>query len=117
MPKELTKQNQKKPSSKTRVGLFPKFLSALKERYHHVLQVIDDALASDNLKDRIWAVEQILKRTKPEVQPEATSASAKELKKSIKKIQLDSKTISAMTDQELLAAIQKVLSSEEGDAL
>lgn len=59
----------KKPTA--RAGFLPKlkgFLEGLGDRYQRVLQVIDEALASDNLKDKIWAVDLILKRT-PSVEP------------------------------------------------
>jgi hypothetical protein len=68
-------------------GLVPRlkdFWTALGERYHRVLQVVDDALSSENLKERAWAVDVILKkmsvaekqslqaeaRVKPELTPE-----------------------------------------------
>ncbi|MGE0201393.1 MAG: hypothetical protein AB7P76_10545 [Candidatus Melainabacteria bacterium] len=51
-------------------SLFARMMAAMKDRTHRVLQVIDEALDSENLKDRIWAVEQILKRIKPgEIEP------------------------------------------------
>lgn len=53
---------RKSPGKK---GLLPKlksFLDALGDRYQWALTVIDEALASDNLKDKIWAVDLILKR-------------------------------------------------------
>ena len=54
----------RKPTTKK--GLLPKlksFMNALGDRYQRALQVIDEALASENLKDKIWAVDLILKRT------------------------------------------------------
>lgn len=58
-----SKQTPKKSPHK---GLLPKlkaFMEALGDRYQRALQVVDEALASDNLKDKIWAVDLILKRT------------------------------------------------------
>jgi hypothetical protein len=54
----------RKPPNKK--GFLPKlkaFMEGLGDRYHRALLVIDEALASDNLKDKIWAVDLILKRT------------------------------------------------------
>jgi hypothetical protein len=51
---------------KSKNGLITKlktFVDALGDRYQRALQVIDEALASDSLKDKIWAVDLILKRT------------------------------------------------------
>ncbi|MEB3206240.1 MAG: hypothetical protein VKK59_02680 [Vampirovibrionales bacterium] len=45
---------------------FRKLITSLKSRVSKVLAVIDDALHSDSLRDRIWAVEQILKRIMPD---------------------------------------------------
>lgn len=113
MPKsKAALKNQNKKS-----GIFPRFLSALKDRYHHVLQVIDEALASDNLKDRIWAVEQILKRTKPEADMEMSEKAfevSNRLKTKSSQL-LDSARISEMTEQELLAAIRDALSERGHD--
>ncbi len=56
--------NSRKPKT-TKPGILPKlkgFLNALGDRYQKALQVIDEALASDNFKDQIWAVDWILKR-------------------------------------------------------
>lgn len=61
----MTPRKQPVKPSKT-MGLFPKlkrFWEALGDRYQRALQVIDEALASDNLKDKIWAVDLILKKT------------------------------------------------------
>lgn len=40
-----------------------RLISALQKRYKHILHVIDEALQSENIKDKIWAVEQIIKRS------------------------------------------------------
>jgi|GEM_PF-2347950 hypothetical protein len=61
----------RKPTAKK--GLLPKlksFLDALGDRYQRALQVIDEALDSESLKDKIWAVDLILKRAPaPEPSP------------------------------------------------
>lgn len=44
-------------------------INALQQRLHHIVAVIDDALHSEQLKDRIWAVEQLFKRLKLEDLP------------------------------------------------
>ena len=41
-----------------------KLMQAFMSRLEHIVEVIDDALSSENLRDRIWAVEQMLKRLK-----------------------------------------------------
>ena len=40
-----------------------RLITALQKRYKHILHVIDEALQSQNIKDKIWAVEQIIKRS------------------------------------------------------
>ncbi len=40
-----------------------RLITALQKRYKHILHVIDEALQSENIKDKIWAVEQIIKRS------------------------------------------------------
>lgn len=44
--------------------LLSQLMTAFQQRYEDILDVIDDALESENMKERIWAVEQILKRCK-----------------------------------------------------
>lgn len=44
--------------------LMGRLMDAFQNRYDDILDVIDDALDSDVMKERIWAVEQILKRCK-----------------------------------------------------
>lgn len=41
------------------------FVDALGDRYQRALQVVDEALASDNLKEKMWAVNLILKQAPP----------------------------------------------------
>jgi hypothetical protein len=96
---------QKTPGKR---GLLPKlkgFMDALGERYHRVIQVIDEALASESLKDKIWAVDLILKRTpgpealptsKPEAEAETTPAD-----------------LASLSETELLAEIRKHLKDWE----
>lgn len=92
---------RKRPS---KTGLLPKlkgFLDALGDRYHRVLQVIDEALESDSLKDRIWAVDLILKKT-------PTDAPALKENTSKQKAMQPSE-LAALSDSELLARIQGYL--------
>lgn len=68
-----------KPSTN---GLLPKlkqFLDALADRYFKALAVIDEALDSESMKDKIWAVDLILKRTPSDAT--ATDAIAKKGKR------------------------------------
>lgn len=67
----------RKPTAKK--GLLPKlksFLDALGDRYQRALQVIDEALDSESLKDKIWAVDLILKRT-PVPEPKTKAEASK----------------------------------------
>lgn len=41
------------------------FVDALGDRYQRALQVVDEALASENLKEKMWAVNLILKQAPP----------------------------------------------------
>ena len=43
------------------LGKLKQFMEALSERYQRVLQIVDDALASDDFKEKKWAVDLILK--------------------------------------------------------
>lgn len=76
----------------------------LQQRASHIIQVVDDALSSDNLKDRIWAVELLMKRLRP-----ADDDNAKREKAEKKRKLPSSKKINAMTDEELHAAINQLL--------
>ena len=91
---------EKKPGGKTVMGGMKRFMQALADRYHKILEVIDEALASESLKDRIWAVELLLKRAKPEEAPEPAP---KKRGKSAGKLPAD------LSDAELLAAVEEVL--------
>ncbi|MCE3236709.1 MAG: hypothetical protein K0Q50_2900 [Vampirovibrio sp.] len=90
-------------------GLLPKlksFLDALGDRYQRALQVIDEALASDNLKDKIWAVDLILKRTPaPETEPKS-STSAKPTEP------VDTEALAQLSEAELLKRIRDYLNNE-----
>lgn len=88
----------KTPQPSDKSGLLPKlkgFMESLSDRYHRVLQVIDEALASESLKDKIWAVDLILKKTP---NPET-------VRKSTEK-KLDPTTLAQMDDAELLRQIR-----------
>jgi hypothetical protein len=96
-------------------GLLPKlkgFLEALGDRYHRALQVIDEALASDNLKDKIWAVDWILKRlptsSVAELEPKTPTADQKNAAKVLKLAQLQT-----LNESELLNRIRGYLREEE----
>lgn len=93
---------RKRPS---KTGLLPKLkglLDALGDRYHRVLQVIDEALESDSLKDRIWAVDLILKKTPTDAQTLKESHVKKDST-------LNASELEALSDSDLLARIQKHL--------
>ncbi len=99
--------SKEKPSTSKAVnkpGLLPKlktFLNGLADRYQRVLQVIDEALASDSLKDKIWAVDLILKRT-----PMETPATKGQTIKPPA-----AENLETLNEAELLARIRKHLSS------
>lgn len=57
--------------------LMQRLLSAFQQRYDDIMDVIDDALDSDVMKERIWAVEQILKRCKLSDEKPALTAGAR----------------------------------------
>lgn len=97
---------RKTPAKK---GLLPKlksFLDALGDRYQKALQVIDEALASDNLKDKIWAVDLILKRT-----PASEAADKKE--SSAQSKALDAKTLDTLSETELMSRIRILLDEDK----
>jgi hypothetical protein len=92
-------------------GLLPKlkgFLEGLGDRYHRVLQVIDEALASESLKDKIWAVDLILKRTPP---PEALSDIPKSNRSAAGTPDLSE--LEQLSDAELLARLRQHLGDLE----
>lgn len=75
-------------------------MDALGDRYHRALLVIDEALASDNLKDKIWAVDLILKRT-PNIETDGQSKARKEKEK-----HLSSASIAQLSETELIERIK-----------
>lgn len=88
-------------------GILPKlktFLEALGDRYHRALHVIDEALASDNLKDKIWAVDLILKRTPPLDTDGKAKTDAKQSKEA-----LSSESLNQMNTTELMDRIRTYL--------
>lgn len=95
-----------KPSAKR--GLLPKlrgFMDALSDRYQQALQVIDEALASESLKDKIWAVDLILKKTPA---PEKTQPPEKPAEKPLSPAELGQ-----LSDAELLSKIRSHLKDWE----
>ncbi len=96
-------------------GLLPKiksFIEALGDRYHRALQVIDEALASDNLKDKIWAVDWILKRlptsTGMELDPKGPTPQEKKAKRALTLAQMR-----ALQETELVNRIRGYLKDWE----
>lgn len=83
-------------------------VAALKQRFARVLQVIDEALNSPEFRERIWAVEQILKRLKPNEKAREKSATrpAKKKKPAVRE------DFSALSEPELLAKIQALLDKD-----
>lgn len=81
---------------------------ALKDRFSKVLQVIDDALDSENIKDRTWAVDIILKRLGMESALTANPSGkpAKADKRAI------AQEVDALSDDELLTRIREQLHPE-----
>ena len=105
----MTRERIKKIAANSKT-LFPKFINALKERYQQVLKVIDDALESESLKDRIWAVEQILKRTKPENTEENNQTKISQAGKT--NICMSQKQLEKMSEKELAKILQDFLLNE-----
>jgi hypothetical protein len=98
----------KSPKQPAKRGLLPKlksFLDALSDRYQQALQVIDEALASESLKDKIWAVDLILKRTPA---PENSQTSAKAAEKP-----MTAADLSQLGDADLLNKIRSHLKDWE----
>lgn len=84
-------------------------LGAFKARLAKVLQVIDDALESESLKDRAWAVDVLLKRFGLDFgteKPAAPCADTKALRKQTE----------ALSDTELLSRIRTHLDAPVDDA-
>lgn len=91
-----------KQTATARKPVVANLLKALQERVHQIIGVIDAALQSENLRDRIWAVELLIKRLNPGEHDEKTPKKPTKTKPSNKKIQ-------TMTDSELQAAIADLL--------
>lgn len=109
-PRKPVKESGPSLSAK-RGGLLPQlktFMEALTDRYQRVLQVIDEALASDSLKDKIWAVDLILKRTPAEPSPVKPDAAQNPVEKAGA-----SETLASLSDAELLARIRSHLREPE----
>lgn len=88
-------------------GILPKLkqlLDALADRYQRVLGVIDEALDSESMKDKIWAVDLILKRTPTAETTTETSASGKKTKKEASS--LDPAELEQLSEQELLNRVR-----------
>lgn len=103
----------RKPTTKK--GLLPKlksFMNALGDRYQRALQVIDEALASENLKDKIWAVDLILKRT-PAPDTEAKLKTSSEQPEA--PAPLTPEELAELSEAELLKRIREALG--DGDRL
>ncbi len=84
-----------------------KLMEAFHKRFHRIIEVIDDALNSEQLKDRIWAVEQMLKRVKLDAIPESF--------KNKKNPKNKDKKITELSDDELLKEIKKIIKSDGQD--
>lgn len=101
----------------TRAILSPlqKLVKAFKDRYESVLRVIDDALASENLRDRIWAAELLMKRA----EKAAESSPKTRVQKQMEMLPEDAdengaenatpENISGLSDDELLSRIEAYL--------
>ncbi len=94
-PKNLLKPGNIVPRLKS-------FVNALAERYQQALNVIDEALHSDVMKDKIWAVDLIIKRTTTE--ESATASEKKRVKKSA--ALPDIAALDQLSEQELLDGIR-----------
>lgn len=102
----MTLKPQKQPAKR---GLIPKlkgFLESLGDRYQRALQVIDEALASDSLKDKIWAVDLILKKT-----PAPETIQTKKQNATEKPLELPD--FEQLSDTELLNRIRQYLKDWE----
>lgn len=97
------------------------FVAGLQSRLHRILGVIDDALDSENLKDRVWAVDQLLKRLKVEtllerftLKPTATSLESRhreEEKQSTPSLQ----ELGALSEEALISEIDRMFQVDLAD--
>jgi hypothetical protein len=93
----------KKTTGSTSGSIMQRLGEALQQRWKSIVHVIDEALQSESLKDRIWAVEQLLKRLKPDTDaaPTQTHANAPP--------PLTPKQLQSLSDDDLMAAIEGYL--------
>ena len=84
-------------------SIVQRLADALQQRWKSIVHVIDEALQSESLKDRIWAVEQLLKRLKPDT--DATPVASAQAYPP----PLSPKQLQALNDDELMAAIEGYL--------
>ncbi len=92
-------------------GLLPKLknlLDALSDRYQRVLSVIDEALDSESMKDKIWAVDLILKRT-----PTDTPAPTPNGKGKKSDAPLNPADLEQLSEQELLNRVRTYIQDWE----
>ena len=76
---------------------------ALQQRWKSIVHVIDEALQSESLKDRIWAVEQLLKRLKPDSDSSPTPTA------NAYPPPLTPKQLKSLSDEDLMATIEGYL--------
>jgi hypothetical protein len=92
-------------------GLLPKLknlLDALSDRYQRVLGVIDEALDSDSMKDKIWAVDLILKRTPTDSPATPASGKGKKTESTLSPADLEQ-----LSEQELLNRVRTYIQDWE----
>lgn len=92
-------------------GLLPKLknlLDALSDRYQRVLGVIDEALDSDSMKDKIWAVDLILKRTPTDTPTPAPGGKGKKAEATMSPADLEQ-----LSEQELLNRVRTYIQDWE----
>lgn len=96
----------KAPSKTSMMTRFKRFMDALSERYQTVLQIIDEALASDNLRDKSWAVDVILKRC---AAPAESAAAKNKNRSTAPTSSLSRQSLSQLSQEELLQQIRQYL--------
>jgi hypothetical protein len=99
----LAPENDPTPRPTPTGNVVQRLADALQQRWKSIVHVIDEALQSESLKDRIWAVEQLLKRLKPDTDaaPTQTHANAP--------VPLSPKQLQSLSDDDLMAAIEGYL--------
>ena len=106
-----------------RKGLLPApmqaLLASLGARYHRALQVIDEALDSENFKEKTWAVDLILKRGKSAAADDELSIDAALLSSSASVDHvaeaMPEEDLSQLSESELLTRIRGYLKDWEPD--